>query len=252
MGKIIAGLPVRNEEWILEKTLTDLSTYVDEIVIVDDGSTDNTPEIIRSFKKVTAIYTNPPGTLPFCNGQESINRNKVLELARKRGADWYLHLDADEVMEDRIKEELPSLLEIGCTTRFRICHLWNDIDHFRVDGEWGDFYRFRLYKMNRRLRYSPQPIIATPRAFDRKHKYTSDIKIVHYGWLDKRVRMRSLHRYWEVYKLKHSMPDLSFEEFRNNLEMQADLRIVSQNEEDVELKSWQEVMGNVSQEKFRI
>jgi len=250
--KVIAGMPVRNEEWILEKTLSDLSTFVDEIVIVDDGSTDRTPEIIRSFKKITAIHTNPPGTLPFCNGQESINRNKVLQLARQREADWYLQIDADEIFEDKIKDELYNLITKGCSVKFQICHFWDDINHFRVDGEWGKFFRYRLFRMRRRLRYSPQPIIATPRAFDRKNRYTSDIKILHYGWISPQVRERSLHRYFEVYKLKHPHTRVTYEDFRDNLEMQAELRIVDQNKSDVKLATWQEIMGNTSQEKFKL
>ena len=106
MPKVIAVMPVRDEEWILERSLADLSTYIDEIVMVDDGSTDRTPEIIRSFPKVTAIHTNPPGTRPFGNGCEANNRNKLLDMARHRGAEWILQIDADEIFEDAIKTRI--------------------------------------------------------------------------------------------------------------------------------------------------
>lgn len=256
MSKLIACMPVRNEEWILEKTLGDLSTYVDEIVIVDDGSTDRTPEIIRSFDKVTAIHTNPPGTLPFNNGQESTNRNKTLELARSRGAEWILQIDADEMFESRVGVELPKLLKKGCSAKFQICHLWNDIDHFRVDGEWGNFVRYRLYRLHgrykERLRYSPQPIIATPKAYDRRNKVKSDLRIVHYGWINPSVRERSLRRYFEVFKLKYPQRKVTFEQFANSTAMQSDLRIVKQEESDVKLRKWAEIMGKEDQEKYRL
>jgi len=248
-GKLIATLPVRDEEWILEKSLNDLSAYVDEIVVVDDGSIDRTPQIIRSFPKITAIHTNPPGTRPFGNGCEAHNRNRLLDMARQRGAAWILQLDADEIIEDRIKSELPNIFSKRCSTRFRLCHLWGDIDHFRVDGEWGEFWRFRMYMVNRRLRFGVQPIIATPRGFDRKNKYTSGLKIVHYGWIKPEKHLR---RYYEVYRMKYPGKQVSFEEFSSSKEMQADLRIIEQDATKIKIATWTEVMGQGSQEKYKL
>jgi len=248
MPKLIATLPVRDEEWILEKTLIDLSTYVDEIVVVDDASIDRTPQIIRSFPKITAIHTNPLGTRPFNNGCESTNRNKLLDLARQRGAEVIFQVDADEVCESKMKIELPSILAKRSSIRFQLCHLWGDTEHFRVDNEYNNFFRFRLYWVNRRLRFTPQPIIATPRGFDRKNKASSGIKIIHYGWLKADKHMR---RYYEVYKIKHQK-NISFEEFKSSKEMQAELRIINQNIDGIQLKTWAEMMGQESQEKYRI
>lgn len=248
MPKLIATVPVRDEEWILEKTLTDLSLYVDEIVVLDDGSTDRTPKIIRSFPKITSIHTNPIGTKPFGNGQESVNRNRLLDMARARGAEVILQIDADEIIEDKIRTELPSILAKKASTRFQLCHLYGDIDHFRVDGDYGDFFRFRLYWVNRRLRFTPQPVIATPRGFDRKNTATSGVKIVHYGWLKVDKHM---HRYHEVYQLKHRK-NISFEEFKSNKGMQDELRIINQNVDGIQIKPWTEIMGQESQEKYRL
>jgi glycosyltransferase involved in cell wall biosynthesis len=249
MPKIVATIPVRDEEWILSKTLTDLSTYIDEIVILDDGSMDRTPEIIRSFPKVTAIHTNPPGTKPFGNGQESTNRNKLLQMARQRGAEVVLQLDADEIFEDAMGLELPNLLAKKSSVKFPILHLWGDTEHFRVDGEYGSFIRYRLYWMRDRLRFSPQPIIATLRGWDRRNKYKSNIRLIHYGWLKQDKHLR---RYHEVYLMKHPEKRVSFEEFSGSKEMQSELKIVEQNTENIKIATWQEVMGTVSQEKFRL
>lgn len=269
-GKLVACMPVRNEEWILEKTLGDLSTYVDEIVIVDDGSTDRTPEIIRSFDKVTAIHTNPPGTLPFNNGQESTNRNKTLELARQREAEWILQIDADEILTSNAGTALRYMMsKYNSTIKLKICHLWNDVDHFRVDGDWGGFYRWRIFRFHgeyfRRMRYSPQYLIATPKAYDRKHRiiadghydpstYTvvPDVKIVHYGWLSPAIRERSLRRYYEVFKLKYPQKKTSFKCFAKSERMLGDLKIVKQDDRKIELNTWAEVMGNEPQEKYRL
>jgi len=250
MTKLIACMPVRNEQWILSKTLTDLSTYVDEIVIVDDGSTDDTPEIIRSFPKVTKIHTNPPGTKPFGNGQESDNRNKTLQMARERNADWVLQIDADERFEPRFKDEIHNLIDRGCSTKFRVLHFWEDTSQFRVDGEWGGFFRYCLFRLKPRMRFSPQHIIATPKAFDRKNRYKSDIKLLHYGWIHPQQRERSLLRYYEVYKLKYPEKTVSFEQFKVSTEMQTDLRIVKQDAENLTTIPWEQEMGDLDRKDY--
>jgi glycosyltransferase involved in cell wall biosynthesis len=253
MPKLIATVPVRDEEWILPKTLADLSLYVDEIVVLDDGSTDRTPKIIRSFPKVTSIHTNPIGTKPFGNGQESVNRNRLLDMARARGAEVILQIDADEIFSDSIKTDLPKLLAQRSSVKFQICHLYGDINHFRVDADYGNFFRYRLYWMNRRLRFTPQPIIATPRAFDRKHKITCHTaKIVHFGWINPNIRSKHMKRYFEVYKMKNPGKSVSFEEFSSSEAMQAELRIVKQDDSQVIVRTWAEIMDQESQEKYRL
>jgi len=253
MPKVIAVMPVRDEEWILERSLADLSTYIDEIVMVDDGSTDRTPEIIRSFPKVTAIHTNPPGTRPFGNGCEANNRNKLLDMARARNAEIILQIDSDEIFSDSIKVELPKIIALKSSTKFQIVHLYGDMDHFRVDGDYGGFFRYRLFWMNRRLRFTPQPVIATPKAFDRKHKITCySAKIVHFAWLDINTRTKHLKRYFEVYKMKNPGKSVSFEEFSSSEAMLSELRIVKQDNSQVITNTWAEVMGKESQEKYRL
>lgn len=80
-----ACLIVKNEEKHLERCLTSLKEHVDEIVIVDTGSSDRTVEIAQSFGATIAIF----------NWEEDFSaaRNIGLELAT---GDWALWIDADE------------------------------------------------------------------------------------------------------------------------------------------------------------
>jgi glycosyltransferase involved in cell wall biosynthesis/Flp pilus assembly protein TadD len=78
---------VRDEEEMLPRCLAAAKDAVDEIVIVDTGSTDRTVEIARSFG---ARVIEQPWT-----GSFSDARNTSFEAAT---SDWVMYLDADEVL----------------------------------------------------------------------------------------------------------------------------------------------------------
>jgi SAM-dependent methyltransferase/glycosyltransferase involved in cell wall biosynthesis len=76
---------VKDEEEILEKCLNSVKNIVDEFVIVDTGSTDNTKDIISKYGTVHER--------PFTNFVES--KNEALKLATGKYVLW---MDADEIL----------------------------------------------------------------------------------------------------------------------------------------------------------
>jgi glycosyltransferase involved in cell wall biosynthesis len=87
-------IPARNEEASLGTCLESLvaQTGVDfEIIVVDDNSTDRTPEIARSFPKVRVIEA-----APLHSGWTGKN-NAVATGARQARGQWLLFTDADTV-----------------------------------------------------------------------------------------------------------------------------------------------------------
>ena len=76
---------VRNEGTYLKACLESVATIVDEIIIVDTGSTDNSVEIAKKFAAKIIVY-------PWDNNF-SAARNQGLRYAQGR---WILYLDADE------------------------------------------------------------------------------------------------------------------------------------------------------------
>ena len=48
-NKITAVIPVLNEEKNIEKVIFELENYCENIIIVNDGSTDNTKEILQKL-----------------------------------------------------------------------------------------------------------------------------------------------------------------------------------------------------------
>ena len=82
---------VKNEETSLPKCLGSVNNFVDEIVVLDTGSTDKTPQIAQQFG--AKVYYFP------WNNNFSSARNEALKYVT---GDWILVLDADETLTDEI------------------------------------------------------------------------------------------------------------------------------------------------------
>lgn len=100
MTKIVLNMIVKDEAHIIEETLENLVSNLafDYWVISDTGSTDQTPEIIKTFFKEKGIK----GELFYDKWQNfAHNRNKALEHARGKG-DYIFVFDADDKIEGEL------------------------------------------------------------------------------------------------------------------------------------------------------
>ncbi len=95
MAKICVAIATYNEEKNIEDCLKSVVGWVDEVVIVDGGSTDKTVEIAKKFKAKVTVTTNPPIF--------HINKQKAIDGCH---GDWILQLDADERVGDELKKEI--------------------------------------------------------------------------------------------------------------------------------------------------
>ena len=91
--KISVIIPTFNREKLLIKTLESVlnqTVKADEIIIIDDGSTDNTKDIITNYqnKEIKYIYQENKGV--------SSARNKGINIATN---DWLCFLDSDDIWE---------------------------------------------------------------------------------------------------------------------------------------------------------
>lgn len=88
-----------NESQDLPGFLENLQDWVDEIVIVDDGSTDDTAAIARSASDKVTFVVSPRTEGEYFSHQ----RNKGIHLAN---SDWLLHMDIDERVTPELAQEI--------------------------------------------------------------------------------------------------------------------------------------------------
>ena len=99
--KLSLCIATYNEEKFIHYPLDSAIDLVDEVVIVDGGSTDKTIEIAKKYGEKVRVFVenNPP--------MFHINKQRAIERAQ---GEWILQLDADEELSEELKTEIASLL----------------------------------------------------------------------------------------------------------------------------------------------
>jgi glycosyltransferase involved in cell wall biosynthesis len=98
MQKISCILVVRNEEANIGACLETIK-WVDEIIIIDQSSTDSTVEIARKFTDKV-----------FTASSKGFSEPDIPIAASKASYDWILYIEPDQRLTPELKEELQSVL----------------------------------------------------------------------------------------------------------------------------------------------
>ena len=96
IGNISAVVLAKNNEATIKKTLEALREF-DDVVVYDNGSTDMTMEIAKSFDNVNLIEGEFRGF--------GWSKNKAASYAKH---EWILIVDSDEVVDKELRKELES------------------------------------------------------------------------------------------------------------------------------------------------
>jgi glycosyltransferase involved in cell wall biosynthesis len=98
-GRIHGLCIVKDESDIIEASLRAAATWCDHIYVLDNGSTDETWEVVqRIARSITSIVPYHQEDKPFTNGSRSQIFNAFRDQARL--GDWWCRLDADEFYLD--------------------------------------------------------------------------------------------------------------------------------------------------------
>ena len=166
---ITLSMIVKNEEKHLANCLESVKNVVDEIVLVDTGSTDNTLEIAKKYSAKIFHF-------------EWINdfaaaRNFALEHS---SGDWILYLDADECLKQTSINELKRLTKYKKKEAYKC--IINNIDE--INSRPSVMTYTRLFPNDKRVRFEGKVHEQIENSL-RKNNYViknSRIEIDHYGY----------------------------------------------------------------------
>jgi tetratricopeptide (TPR) repeat protein len=171
---------VKDEERFLATCLRSVAEYVDEICIVDTGSTDRTVEIAAAFG---ARVEHRAWRSDFAWA-----RNEALALATKR---WILVLDADEELDAPSRDVVRSLRTVPACLSGLWIRCKNLSDDYKGSGA-SSHSLVRFFPNNGRIRYfSPvHEFITLDGKSTGLDARNSPLSITHYGYLSEIVKLR--------------------------------------------------------------
>lgn len=133
-----AALIVKNEAKNLDSCLKSLSGWVDDIVILDSGSTDNTQQIAQQYTQNFHLKADWQGF-----GQQRQAAQKFVS------TDYVLWIDADEVVTEELQKSiLQAVINNKPQTAYQINRKSWVFGRFIEHSGWYPDYVTRLYKID--------------------------------------------------------------------------------------------------------
>jgi glycosyltransferase involved in cell wall biosynthesis len=129
---IIAAITTKDEEWIIDKTLSVLTKFCDKIVILDDNSSDNTKDICTSFKKVEWHVREKRANI--WERKEAEGLYQCFNLAGAHDPEYILMIDADEIPTPSFLNFFNSIDINVNAWSVRMLNLYKDEFHYRTDN----------------------------------------------------------------------------------------------------------------------
>jgi glycosyltransferase involved in cell wall biosynthesis len=185
MAKLVVMLRVKDGIFFAEEWLNCFEHIADEIVVLDNGSTDGTYEYLANHSKVVDIIRTE-------GYNEGRDKNLLYDRVRMRKPDWCLWLDIDEIFEPGLRrEDFDTLMKSKLVTKysFRRFH-FIDREHFA-----GSWYRLNYSSGHDRILWKESPsgyfedlVIDSPNVKGIKGiKHGTHFRLKHLGYINKEL-----------------------------------------------------------------
>jgi glycosyltransferase involved in cell wall biosynthesis len=185
MAKLVIMLRVKDGILFAEEWLRCFEKLADEIVVLDNGSTDGTYEILKKHPKVVNILQTE-------GYNEGRDKNLLYEQVRLRKPDWCLWIDIDEIFEPQLtRSHFDNLMKSRFVNKyaFRRFHFM-DREHFA-----GSWYRLNYSAGHDRVMWRENPsgyfqnlVIDSPNVKGiRGIKRNTNFRLKHLGYINKEL-----------------------------------------------------------------
>jgi len=202
-NKLVALYRVKNEEEWIGESLKACSRFCDEILLLDDGSTDKTLSIAKKFPKVKCRSYKRPF-------DEYRDRTELLKWGKQEKADWFIMVDGDEVPEERFTRKYverlmnpkdPSIAAYS----FKIATFWRGETNIRGDGIFGRLAGIRMFKNrpNQKIAQTYKGGLHIVAPVDLSYAYTyCPLRFKHYGYCTPELCREKYNYYVKIDKDK--------------------------------------------------
>ena len=134
MSTISAVIAVKNEADKIEKCLKHIQ-WADEIIIVDNGSSDGTVEICKKFTQKIYCH-NAPALIPFL---QNIG-------IRKATKEWIIIVDADVIVPESAKKEIIEKIGLPEYDGFYLKHVTYFLGKPLLSPYFGEHEILKLFR----------------------------------------------------------------------------------------------------------
>ena len=227
--RIICQMRIKNEERWIQAVLDGIARVAQGIVILDDGSTDRTPDICRAHPAVLEYRRQNESRI-----DEVRDKNRLLKMALAQNPEWILCMDGDEVFEDsapeRIREAIRTCPQEVAVLDIEFLYMWGDMHHYRVDGIYNRLTHHRIFRV---VGQDREALSFTPTAHGgnfhcesvppniRGQAMEIDVKVKHLGYMYLTDRERK-YRWYMAHDPQHGNQG-----YYNHLLDQPDMRILT-------------------------
>jgi glycosyltransferase involved in cell wall biosynthesis len=196
---LVGCMLVRNEEGrYLERVLRQMQSICDKIIVLDDCSTDNTPEICKAYG--AEVF---PSIQSYWGTDELKQRKRLWELATQVAdfGDWILCLDADETFDnpELVRHYIELAENAKCNSlAFRLYDMWDEA-HYRDDEYWqghNGVWPFCVKYEDLGYFWKETPLHCGRFPMNAVNRMAScPIRIQHWGWARPEDRQEKYERY---------------------------------------------------------
>jgi glycosyltransferase involved in cell wall biosynthesis len=199
VASMIGMMRVKNEARWIRESVQSFVDLCDQVYVLDDHSTDETPELLAEMHGVTLWRSEFDGL------NEVRDKNWMLrEIRRRHNRQWILCLDGDEVLYESARVILGAgpdrVSPRGFPVAFPVHYLWDSLEQRRVDGVYQNFARVSLWRDDGITEFAATGLAGfhcgnVPQGVTRPALRRDDLPLAHLGYLCREDRVRKYHWY---------------------------------------------------------
>lgn len=196
---VVCLLPARNAAVDLPGFLESASRFCDAVVALDDGSTDETRNLLEAHPLVKVLLSNPLRE-DYSGWNDAENRNRLLEAAAALNPQWIISIDADERIDASDALALRDFLDgdalPGCAYGFQVFPMQEDLEHYSPRSLW--VYRLFAYEPGQSFPSKRLHFVPVPTSIPRAAWIQTRLRIQHLGGMTAERRRARFQKYREA------------------------------------------------------